>query len=188
MHQVSLRDSRSARNDQRWIEGVYRDYLNDLAPAATGIFPALGEVGHRENDQLLRWFADRTAHVLTILYNEEPVGFAMVRRRTPAQTGGTRPAAEAPEATKAAVPVATEFSMAEFFIARPWRRRGIGAQAVRMLFDRFDGQWLISEHVSNSTAVTFWRRVVTAYTHGKYQERIVNGEVQQHFASGPQRR
>jgi len=160
MHQVSLRDSRSARNDRRWIEGVYRDYLNDLAPSATGIFPALGEVGHREPDLLLRWFGDRSAQVLTILYNEEPVGFAMVRRRSTA-----------------------EFSMAEFFIARAWRRRGIGAEAVRLLFDRFDGQWLISEHVRNTGAVNFWRRVVAAYTRGKYQERIVDGEVQQHFAS-----
>ena len=170
MLQVSLRDSRNARNDRRWIEGVYRDYLNDLAPSATGIFPALGEVGHREPDLLLRWFSDRTAQVLTILFNDEPVGFAMVRRRSAPPTG------------EAAAPA--EFSMAEFFIARPWRRRGIGAQAVRLLFDRFDGQWLISEHVRNTVAVNFWRRVVAAYTGGKYQERIVDGDVQQHFASG----
>jgi predicted acetyltransferase len=173
MHQVSLRDSRNARHDRRWIEGVYRDYLTDLAPAATGIFPALGEVGHREPDQLLRWFGDRSAQVLTILYNEEPVGFAMVRRRSPANVGA---------------PSASEFSMAEFFVARPWRRRGIGAQAVRLLFDRFDGRWLITEHVRNTGAVKFWRGVVAAYTRGKFQERIVNGEVQQHFESGPQRR
>jgi predicted acetyltransferase len=171
MLQVSVRDSRSVRADQRWIEGVYRDYLNDLAPSATGIFPMLGEVGHREPDQLQRWFGDHTAQVLTVLFNESPVGFAMVRRRSTPPSGA-----------------GSEFSMAEFFIARPWRRRGIGAEAVRLLFDRFAGQWLISEHVRNTTAVKFWRRVVAAYTQGKYQERILNGEVQQHFESGPQRR
>lgn len=176
MLQVSLRDSRSARNDRRWIEGVYRDYLNDLAPNATGVFPALGEVGHREPDLLLRWFADPTAQVVTILYNDEPVGFAMVHRRS------------AVVSAEAAAGTPTEFSMAEFFIARPWRRRGIGAQAVRLLFDRFNGHWLISEHVRNTVAVNFWRRVVSAYTGGNYQERIVDGDVQQHFASGPQRR
>jgi predicted acetyltransferase len=174
MLQVSLRDSRSVRTDRAWIEGVYRDYLNDLAPSATGIFPALGEVGHREPDQLQRWFGDPTAQVLTILYNESPVGFAMVRRRSAPSSASASPA--------------PEFSMAEFFIARAWRRRGIGAEAVRLLFDRFAGQWLISEHVRNTTAVKFWRRVVAAYTHGKYQERILDGEVQQHFESGPQRR
>src|SRR5450755_2568492 len=120
MHQVSLRDSRNARDDRRWIEGVYRDYLTDLAPAATGIFPALGEIGHREPDQLLRWFDDRSAQVLTILYSLDRVGFAMVRRRSPVAVGGAAGGAVA----------RAEFSMAEFFIARQWRRRGIGAQAV----------------------------------------------------------
>jgi predicted acetyltransferase len=177
MHQVSVRDSRSVRDDRRWIESVYRDYLNDLAPLATGIFPALGEVGHREPDQLLRWIGDPSAQILTILYNDSPAGFAMVRRR---------PTAAATSAANASA--SAEFSMAEFFIARLWRRRGIGAQAVRLLFDRFAGQWLITEHLDNSTAVSFWRSVVAAYTRGKYQERIVNGEVQQRFESGPQRR
>jgi len=169
MHQVSLRDSRSSRNDRRWIEGVYRDYLTDLAPSATGVFPALGEIGHREPDQLLRWFGDRSAQVLTILYDEQPVGFAMVQRRSGSSAG-------------------SDFSMGEFFVARPWRRRGIGAQAVRLLFDRFNGRWLITEHQGNTGAVKFWRGVVAAYTRGKYQERIANGEVQQHFESRPQRR
>jgi predicted acetyltransferase len=183
MPQVSVRDSRSVRDDRRWIESVYRDYLNDLAPLATGIFPALGEVGHREPDQLLRWTGDPSAQVLTILYDDAPAGFAMVRRRPM----GAAPSDSAPAASAPRV-ASTEFSMAEFFIARPWRRRGIGAQAVRLLFDRFAGHWLITEHVGNSTAVNFWRSVVAAYTRGKYQERIVNGEVQQHFESGPQRR
>jgi predicted acetyltransferase len=178
MPQVTLRDSRSVRTDRSWIEGVYRDYLNDLAPSATGLFPTLGEVGHREPDQLQRWFDDRTAQVLTILYGEAPVGFAMIRRRSAPSRGVSPPVP----------PAAPEFSMAEFFIARSWRRRGIGAEAVRLVFDRFAGQWLISEHVRNTAAVKFWRRVVTSYTQGKYQERIHNGEVQQHFESGPQRR
>ena len=65
---------------------------------------------------------------------------------------------------------APEFSMAEFFIARPWRRRGIGAQAVRLMLDRFTGRWLITEHLRNTAAVKFWRRVVAAYTGSKYQE------------------
>jgi predicted acetyltransferase len=187
--QVSLRDSRSARNDRRWIEGVYRDYLNDLAPAATGIFPALGEVGHREPDLLASGFGDRSTQVLTILYSDEPVGFAMVRRSPTAAAGVIAGAAGAGAVSGAAPAVdAAEFSMAEFFIARPWRRRGIGAQAVRLLFDRFDGRWLISEHVRNTVAVNFWRRVVSAYTRGQYQERIVDGEVHQRFVSGPQRR
>jgi predicted acetyltransferase len=178
MKQVSVRDSRGLPEDRRWIESVYRDYLNDLAPAATGIFPALGEIGHRVPDQLMRWYADANAQVLMILFGEQRAGFAMVSQRL-RQGAGVAASAE----TEPAV----EYSMAEFFIARDWRRRGIGAQAVRLLLDRFKGHWLITEHQRNPAAVKFWRRVVATYTAGQYQERIVNGEVHQRFESGSRR-
>src|SRR6202171_5159261 len=81
MSQVSVRDSRNTREDRRWIESVYRDYLNDLAPASTGIFPALGEIGYRVPDKLTRWYPAPNAQVMTILYGDERAGFAMVNQR-----------------------------------------------------------------------------------------------------------
>src|ERR1700689_5342252 len=110
MNQVSVRDSRGTRDDRRWMESVYRDYLTDLAPSASGLFPALREVGHREPDQLARWFADANAHAVIILFGDERVGFAMVSHRlrdAGAAGAGTDMGRGAPE-----------FSMAEFFIAR----------------------------------------------------------------------
>jgi predicted acetyltransferase len=184
MDQVSVRDSRRTRDDRRWIESVYRDYLNDLAPAANAVFPALGEIGHRVPDQLVRWYADPNAQVMIILYGEQRAGFAMVDQRLRQSAGVGMAAAVGAVPPPAATP---EYSMAEFFIARPWRRRGIGAQAVRLLLDRFTGQWLITEHLINAVAVKFWRRVVAVYTGSKYQEEIVNGEVHQHFESGSRR-
>jgi ribosomal-protein-alanine N-acetyltransferase len=165
---VSVRDAR-ALDDRRWIQGVYRDYLDDLAPD-TGVFPVLGEVGHREPDQILRWFGDPNAFPLIILKGAEPVGFAMVARATPA-------------AAKPHI----DYRMAEFFIARTRRRLGIGQTAVPLILSRFAGRWEISEYLRNAGAVSFWRRVVAAYTRGSYQERIVNGEVRQVFESGRQR-
>ena len=168
---VSVRDARSSDRDRQWIEGVYRDYLDDLLPVnATGLFPALGEVGHREPDQIARWFGDRTAFPMTILQGSEPVGFAMVAK------GSAYP-----------VQPQVDYRMAEFFIARSRRRLGIGKTAVQLILTRFAGRWEISEFQRNTPAVTFWRRVVAAYTRGKYQERIVNGEVRQLFESGPAR-
>jgi predicted acetyltransferase len=153
--------------DRLWIADVYRDYLDDLAPHNTGIFPVLGEIGHREPDQIARWFGDPNAFPLVILKASEPVGFAMVAR-TSAAPG--RPS--------------IDYRMAEFFIARTRRRLGIGETAVQLILSRFAGRWEITEYLRNPGAVTFWRRVVAAYTHGKYQERIVNGEVRQVFESG----
>jgi predicted acetyltransferase len=166
---VSVRDARASESDRRWIQGVYRDYLDDLAPD-TGMFPVLGEVGHREPDQILRWFGDPNAFPLIILKAAEPVGFAMVAR-------------PAPSAAKPCI----DYRMAEFFIARTRRRLGIGQIAVQLILSRFAGRWEITEYLRNAGAVSFWRRVVAAYTRGSYQERIVNGEVRQVFESGRKR-
>lgn len=169
---VSVRDARALDGDRAWIESVYRDYLDDLAPLNTGIFPVLGEVGHREPDQLTRWFSDSTAFPLVIVKSAKTVGFAMVARG--AHVAGRPP---------------VDYRMAEFFIARSQRRLGIGRTAVQLILNRFAGRWEITEYLRNPAAVSFWRRVVAIYTQGNYQERIVNGEVRQHFQSGaPARR
>ncbi|MEO6081228.1 MAG: GNAT family N-acetyltransferase [Steroidobacteraceae bacterium] len=165
---VSLRDARANLRDREWIESVYRDYLDDLGVLNTGIFPALGEIGHREPDQLQRWLVDRSATLLTILDDQQPAGFAMVARETQASR-------------------ATDFRMAEFFVARGMRRRGLGRSAVRLIFDRFAGRWEILEYSRNPAAVSFWRNVVSAYTRGDYRERCTSGEVRQYFSSAQPR-
>jgi predicted acetyltransferase len=168
---VSVRDARDLPADRRWLESVYRDYLDDLAPLNTGVFPILGEVGHSEPDQLARWFADSSAHPLLILKAAAPVGFAMVARGGPAF--GRTP---------------VDFRMAEFFVSRAQRRLGVGRTAVPLILDRFAGRWEIVEYQRNPGAVDFWRRVVAQYTRGDYQERVGNGEVRQTFVSGMARR
>ena len=175
---VSVRDARNTESDRLWIQGVYRDYLDDLSPAAgTGTFPALGEVGHREPDQLFHWFGDPNKFPLVILRSSQPVGFALVVRGGPG-AGPQRGAGPALQ-PRAAI----DYRMAEFFITRAMRRLGIGATAVRLIFSRFAGRWEITEYLRNTNAVSFWRRVVASYTCGNYRERIVNGEVRQTFES-----
>ncbi len=182
MPQVSVRDTRE--DDRGWIQRAYRQYLVDLAPSATGLYPMLGDIGAREADPLLRLSADANAHLLTVCYAEERAGFAKINALAQRHPAGGGAGSGAGPGTLAELP---EFSMAEFFISEPWRRRGIGSQAVRLILDRFSGRWLITEHLRNDAAVRFWRHVVSGYTSGKYQERIVNGEVQQRFVSGSRR-
>ncbi len=168
---VSVRDVRELPADRRWLESVYRDYLDDLAPLNTGVFPILGEVGHSEPDQLARWFADSSAHLLLILKGAQPAGFAMVARGGPGF--GRAP---------------MDFRMAEFFIARQQRRLGVGRMAVPLILDRFAGSWEIVEYLRNPAAVAFWRGVIAQYTGGDFRERVSNGEVRQTFSSGVGRR
>ncbi len=163
---VSVRDARSSQSDRLWIGSIYREYLDDLAAVSTGIFPVLGEVGHREPDQVARWFADRNAFPLIILKSAEPAGFAMVER-----------------SLSKSRPPPIDYRMAEFFISRGNRRLGVGRTAVNLILQRFAGRWEITEYLRNPGAVSFWRRVVAGYTRGSYQERVINGEVRQVFDS-----
>jgi predicted acetyltransferase len=166
---VSVRDARGSPADRLWIQSVYRDYLDDLNPG-TGVFPRLPEVGHRESDLIAHWFGDPNTYPLVIVRGEEPVGFARVLR-TLANATQTR----------------VDYRMAEFFIARARRRLGIGRTAVGLILSRFAGRWEISEYLRNAGAVDFWRRVVASHTGGRYQERVLNGEVHQVFVSGQPR-
>ncbi|HEV3179160.1 MAG TPA: GNAT family N-acetyltransferase [Steroidobacteraceae bacterium] len=166
---VSVRDARAAPSDRLWIQSVYRDYLDDLN-LGTGLFPMLGEVGHREPDQIAHWFGDPHTYPLIILKGSERVGFARVVR-----------------AVASAAQPGIEYRMAEFFVARSRRRLGIGQTAVQLILSRFAGRWEITEYLRNAEAVSFWRGVVARYTQGRYQERIINGEVRQVFDSAKPR-
>ena len=167
---VSVRDARAAPADRLWIQSVYREYLDDLNPG-TGLFPALHEIGHREPDQIAHWFGDPHTFTLIIIRGSEPVGFARVLR----------------EVASSAQP-RIDYRMGEFFVTRTRRRLGIGQSAVQLILSRFAGRWEITEYLRNTTAVSFWRRVVGSYTRGTYQEHIVNGEVHQVFDSANARR
>ena len=169
---VSVRDARGTARDREWIESVYRDYLDDLSPLNTGVFSttSLGEIGYSTEDQLSRWFGDSSVNPLVILRGSESVGFAMVARGSAAP--GRTP---------------VDYRMAEFFVARTARRRGVGRLAVELVLNRFAGRWEITEYLRNPVAVAFWRRVIAGYTQGRYQERVTNGEVRQVFDSGAAR-
>jgi predicted acetyltransferase len=161
---VSLRDAKGSADDRKWIQSVYREYLNDLSTLNTGIFPVLGEFGHREPDLLARWFADDRSHPLLILKSEQPAGFALVVRPPPMPS---QP------------PV--DYRMSEFFVLRKHRRLGVGREAATLILNRFAGLWEVTEYLRNTGAVNFWRKVISAYTRGRYTERIVDGEVRQVF-------
>jgi predicted acetyltransferase len=60
--------------------------------------------------------------------------------------------------------------MAEFFVMRKYRRRGVGEYVATQLFDRFPGRWEVGQMTENTAAQAFWRTVIGRYTAGRYQE------------------
>jgi len=58
--------------------------------------------------------------------------------------------------------------IAEFFVMKKYRKKGVGKHAARTIFDRFPGGWEISIWSNNHAAQHFWKSVVDEYAEGEY--------------------
>jgi predicted acetyltransferase len=54
-------------------------------------------------------------------------------------------------------------NMAEFFIARKYRRGGYGLAAAHAVFDRWPGQWEAAVARRNTAALAFWRKAAATH-------------------------
>jgi predicted acetyltransferase len=61
-------------------------------------------------------------------------------------------------------------SIAEFFVMRGYRRRGVGRFAARQTFDKFPGKWEVRQMTRNAAGQSFWRTVIGEYTQGRFTE------------------
>ena len=55
------------------------------------------------------------------------------------------------------------FEMAEFFVAPPYRRQGVGTAAARALIACHPGEWRVTQRAANVRAIAFWQRVLGGY-------------------------
>jgi predicted acetyltransferase len=55
------------------------------------------------------------------------------------------------------------WDIAEFFVARGFRRRGIGMRIASEVWRRFPGRWQVRVMESNQPACSFWRRAIEGY-------------------------
>ena len=130
----------------------------------TGLFPVLGEWDDRENEFLAGWFADTGAHPFVILDGGQRVGFraGFATARLPAHAPSTSAWRSSSSSAEA-------------------RRRGVGASAAALLFNRFSGDWEVLEDEQNRPALQFWRRVIGRQTGGRFSETRGGGEVRHRF-------
>ena len=123
------------------LHRLYALYLHDLA-----------EFGdHYRLDEEARWqpyylddmLGRDDCECLLIKAAELPVGFALVGRRPFPHM--------APEA---------DLILAEFFVARPYRGRGLGREAAQAVVAGRGGLWQLRVLPANEPALAFWRRVL----------------------------
>ena len=66
--------------------------------------------------------------------------------------------------------------VAQFFVMRKYRRRGIGAAAAKRAFDMFPRKWEVRQTAKNVAATAFWRRAIADYTRGRFDEIVLDDE------------
>jgi len=108
------------------------------------------DTGDYECDDFRAYFEDPEASPFFIRVDGELAGFAIVNRQ-----GSTSE---------------VEYNMAQFFIHRKFKGRGIGALAARECFQRFRGTWDVMVIPLNVGAHAFWRRTISSFTDGNFEE------------------
>jgi predicted acetyltransferase len=104
------------------------------------------------------YWSDAWRHPHLVHVDEKLAGFALVQKRSRI-TGDEN-----------------TWDMAEFFVMRKYQRRGVGTAVATRLFDSFRGRWEVRELAANQRAIAFWRRAIAAYTHGQFEETMLDDE------------
>jgi predicted acetyltransferase len=144
---VSLRPAEAG--ERAALESLVQLYCYDwseLTPLEVG-----GD-GRFEALALAPYWLDDWRHALLLRVEDKLAGFVLILERS--KLTGT----------------SGVFDMAEFFVMRRYRRRGVGLAAAFAVFDRFKGPWEVRQREENIAATAFWRRAIHDYTHGNYRE------------------
>ncbi|MCT1400745.1 GNAT family N-acetyltransferase [Paenibacillus sp. p3-SID867] len=98
------------------------------------------------------WKKRERKYPYLITFDQRPAGFALIERMDD--------------------PLDADYYMTEFFVMQKYRRTGLGTWAATRLFDHFQGRWKVTQISNNIPAQAFWRKVIEAYTGGRYEEYI----------------
>lgn len=150
---------RLASSEQRYIiQNMWSAYIHDLSqyqdrlPNQHGLLEEDDIAAYSAENLLSEWWSYPDQVFAYIIYvDERPAGFALVA--SPPLVDG--------EADKV---------FYEFFLYHPYRGKGIGRLAATKVFDLFRGSWQLNVLPRHKPALAFWRKVLSDYTNGLYDE------------------
>jgi predicted acetyltransferase len=143
-------DVREARPDDRpALRRLMQLYLYDFATLEGW---DLGDDGlYGDARRIESFWRDPLRRSFFVCVDGELAGFVIVREGAHFAGEGTR-------------------EISEFFVLRRYRRRRVGEEVARSMFDAFPGRWEVAETARNVEAQAFWRAVIGRYTRGRYEE------------------
>lgn len=134
-------------SDYPIVQNLARFYVYEMSryagwqPQPDGLYECI---------DLRSYFVDKDRYAFVIRVGDELAGFALIRAE-----GST---------------VDVDWDMGEFFIVGKFQRKGIGAKIATELFDRFPGLWEVAQLPENTPAIAFWKKVISQYTNGDYED------------------
>lgn len=135
--------------DKLILRHLFQLYLYDFSEFDDAELDAHGLYDYPRIDH---YWTEDSRHPYLIRVDDQLAGFALVREL---------------DESEADMPT---YSIAEFFILRKYRGRGIGKAVAFWLFDRFHGPWYVGQYVTNKPSHIFWRKVIGEYTDGQFEE------------------
>jgi predicted acetyltransferase len=137
--------------DAELLGNLLQLYIHDLSAIFTHV--ELGSDGRFGYPHLGSYFDGRDGRYAFLIREAgELAGFILVKRGSPFF--------DDPQI----------FDIAEFFVLRRHRGRGVGRLAAALLWQRLPGRWSVRVALENADAVPFWRRTISAYTGAKAEE------------------
>lgn len=150
---VELKRIRKEEKSTLWR--LLQLYLYDF----TEVEPCdIGEDGEFNYPYFDNYWSDSDRHPFYIMVDGKIAGFVLI--------GGWTVLPENEEA----------ISIAEFFVMRVYRRRGVGKLAATKAFEMFPGRWEVRETKHNLPAQKFWRGLINEYMSGAYVDKMLDNE------------
>ena len=132
---------RASQADAGTVANLLQLYIHDLS----AIFPnvEIGPDGLFRYDQLPRyWSEPNERFAFLIRWRGSLAGFALATRGSPASDDPN------------------VLDVAEFFVVRRFRRKGVGREAARLLWNALPGKWTVRVSEANNAALLFWALTV----------------------------
>lgn len=143
---IDVRVTLAPPSERALLEGLLQFYVYDFSEQETAQSDALdfdehGRFGTFQPPEA--YWTDPEWRAFVIRLGEKVAGFAFVNTRS--HRGGQ-----------------VQHNMAEFFVARKFRRHGVATEAVRQVLTSLPGDWEVAIKETNTAAKAFWPGAIAA--------------------------
>ena len=143
---------RAGESDETTLNNLMQLYLHDFSEIDGGLISAEGLF---EYPYLSTYFAKRDRHAYLIWIDESLAGFALIKK-------GSEIARDD-----------QSMDVAEFFVLRSHRLKGVGRAAFGEIVRKFPGPWIVRVQEGYQAALDFWLRAISSVS-SEFESEVID--------------